>query len=97
MGDIAHVTGRPIPGATFGVLVENVTWDNFIGTDEEILGEVGTDRNGEFAMRVPVQRGLAYSMGVMAEGYEQILEDDVEIPTDAPDVMEITIELQPVR
>ncbi len=87
------VTGKPLANAVFLVLNEGVTWATSQGTDDEIYEAVTTDRKGYFEMSKPLQRGVAYSMGIGAKGYTTITEDDVTLDADAPDTLEVRFKL----
>jgi len=87
------VTGKPLANAIFLVLNEGVTWATSQGTDDEIYEAVTTDRKGYFEMSKPLQRGVAYSMGIGAKGYTTITEDDVTLDADAPDTLEVRFKL----
>lgn len=87
-------TGKPIPGAVFVVLNQDVTWDTYDQKDEQILDAVTADRNGKFEMGEVVIRGKSYSIGWGAQGYKPVREDDVEIKSAWPDVLEVKLKLQ---
>ncbi|MCS6774092.1 MAG: serine protease [Anaerolineae bacterium] len=91
------VTGRPIPNAIFVTLKPGVTWNDFDGSEEQILDVARTDRRGRFQTGVALERGEIYSFGWTADRYEAVVEDDVEIPEDAPDVIEVKLELRRKR
>jgi S1-C subfamily serine protease len=87
------VSGKPIEGAAFGVLVKGVTVDQFDGSDDQILDAAVTDRNGEFALTVPLTPGTAYSVLAVADGYKTFGQDDV-VFSDKAETVEINLELQ---
>ena len=86
-------TGKPLANAIFLVLNEGITWANSKGTDDEVYESVKTDRKGYFEMTQPLQRGVAYSMGIGAKGYKTITEDDVTLADDAPDTLDVRFKL----
>jgi S1-C subfamily serine protease len=87
-------TGKPIANAVFVVLNEGVNWDAYDNSDEQILEAVQTDRKGQFEMSELVERGKSYSVGWAAKGYQAVKEDDVEIQTDWPETVQVTLKLQ---
>jgi S1-C subfamily serine protease len=87
-------TGKPIAGAVFAVLKQGVTWENFDNSEDQILDAAQTDRKGQFALSELVTRGLKYSVGWGAKGYQPVQQDDVEIKAEWPDTVQITLKLQ---
>jgi S1-C subfamily serine protease len=87
-------SGRPIANATFVVLKPGLDWQTAEGTDEEIYVSATTDRNGNFEIDLPLQRGETYSVGYGAKNYKPELEDGVEIGANTPDVVKVTLKLQ---
>jgi S1-C subfamily serine protease len=87
-------TGQPIADAVFVVLNEGVTWSSFQGTDEEVLDAVFTDEQGHFELSAPLIKGKSYSVGVGADGYQPIKQDNFEITNDMPSDLELDITLQ---
>jgi S1-C subfamily serine protease len=87
-------TGKPIANAIFVVLKQGINWDAYDNSDEQILEAVQTDRKGQFEMSEMVERGQTYSVGWAAKGYQTMKEDDVEIKTDWPDTVQVTLKLQ---
>jgi S1-C subfamily serine protease len=87
-------TGKPVAGAIFVVLNEGLNWSNAEGNDDEIYDQVVTDRKGQFSTSAPLLRGSTYSVGWAAKNYKPVLEDDVQIGNDTPDVVEVTLKLQ---
>ena len=87
-------TGRPIPNAVFVILKPDINWQNSSGDDADILESVTTDRKGYFETTQPILRGQPYSMGVGAKGYKTVFEDEVTLPDDAADSIEVTFKLQ---
>ena len=86
-------TGKPLANAVFVVLNEGIKWADSKGTDDEVYESVKTDRKGYFEMTKPLQRGVAYSMGIGAKGYKDITEDDVTLAADSADTIEVRFEL----
>ena len=87
-------TGKPISGATFVVLQEGVTWDDFTGSEDEVLEAVKTDRKGQFEMTEFLERGKSYSVGWGAKGYQEVLQDDLAVTDETPEVVEAELKLQ---
>lgn len=87
-------TGRPISGATFVVLQSGITWDDFTGSEDEVLEAVKTDRQGRFEMTEFLERGKTYSVGWGAKGYREVTQDNLEVTDDTPEVVEAKLKLQ---
>lgn len=89
-------TGAPIARAYFLVLKPGITWATFNNTNDQVLEGLYTDQNGMFAMSVPLERGKSYSMAAGIRGYTPIQEDDIQVTTDTPAVVDLQIKLQPL-
>lgn len=87
-------TGKPISGAVFVVLQAGLSWDDFTGSEDQVLEAVKTDRQGRFEMTKLLQRGKTYSVGWGAKGYKEVTQDDLQVTDDTPDVVEATLKLQ---
>jgi len=87
-------TGNPISGAVFVVLQAGLSWDDFTGSEDEVLEAVKTDRQGRFEMTELLERGKTYSVGWGAKGYKEVTQDDLEVTDDTPDVVEAELKLQ---
>ncbi|MGQ9903085.1 MAG: S1 family peptidase [Anaerolineae bacterium] len=87
-------TGKPISGAVFVVLQAGVTWDDFTGSEDEVLEAVTTDRRGRFEMTEFLERGKTYSVGWGARGYREVTQDNLEVTDDTPEVVEAKLKLQ---
>ncbi len=87
-------TGKPISGAVFVVLQSGVTWDDFTGSEDEVLEAVKTDRRGRFEMTEFLERGKVYSVGWGAKGYKEVTQDNLEVTDDTPEVVEAKLKLQ---
>ncbi len=87
-------TGRPISGAVFVVLQAGVTWDEFTGSEDQVLEAVRTDRQGRFEMTEFLERGKTYSVGWGAKGYREVTQDNLEVTDDTPEVVEAKLKLQ---
>jgi S1-C subfamily serine protease len=87
-------SGRGIPNAFFIVFKEGITLDTAEGTEEEIYVAAKTDRNGEFRIDTPVERGKTFSIAWVAKGYRPNGEDNVEITDSLPEELEVTLKLQ---
>jgi S1-C subfamily serine protease len=90
-------TGRPIPGAIVGVLRPGITWSTFSGNDSELLEYTYTDPTGSFSLPMPLQRGGIYSIGVEAQGYTSLHQDNVQVDPNAAPAINVPISLQPLR
>ena len=84
-------TGKPIPAAFVGVLKPGVTADQFFGApDGELIVARGVSgASGLYRTAPAIARGQAYSIVVGADGYEARGFDDVRLPADAPEVIEL--------
>ncbi len=87
-------TGRGIPGAFFLVLKPGITIQSFQWTEDELLTAAETDRQGFFKLPALLERGKCYSMIMAADGYWPYGEDDVCVGQDAPNVIELAVELE---
>ncbi len=87
-------TGKPISGAVFVVLQSGITWDDFTGSEDEVLEAVKTDRQGRFEMTELLERGKTYSVGWGARGYKEVTQDNLEVTDDTPEVVEAKLKLQ---
>ncbi len=87
-------TGKPISGAVFVVLRAGLSWDDFTGSEDQVLEAVKTDRQGRFEMTELLERGKTYSVGWGAKGYREVTQDNLEVTDDTPDVVEAELKLQ---
>jgi hypothetical protein len=86
-------SGRPIADAYFVVLRQGVNWARFSKSKKEILDVAQTDVNGSFTMSQFIERGKSYSVGWTAEGYGDQKQNGVEVPTNAPEVLQVKLKL----
>ncbi len=87
-------TGKPINSAVFGVLKAGITWEQYDGSDDQILDAAQTDRTGQFELTELVTRGGKYSVGWGARGYQSVQQDGVEINPKWPDTVKLTLKLE---
>jgi hypothetical protein len=89
-------TQRGLSGAIFAVLNPGVSVREFLATEDEsmIFAYAKTDQRGYFELNRKLSRGEAYGLIVGAKGYQPILEDNSQVPEDAPGRLELTIDLQ---
>lgn len=89
-------TGSPIQGAVFVVLRPGVTtadWAGYGYPPSDMLVTAKTNRQGKFSLRVPLERGQTYSVIAWALSYQGYYDDYFTIADDAPDRLEVTIQL----
>jgi putative serine protease PepD len=73
-------TGRPVRDALFVVLNPEITWDELdTSNPDHILDIAFTDSRGNFQGTFPLPLNQHYSLGVLAEGFEPLLADDVDL------------------
>lgn len=85
-------TGRGIPRALFmvlqpGILVRDVT------SEADIYTMAEADKDGNYRLPKPLQRGESYSVIVGATGYHPIYQDGVHVPPDLPSPHEVNVVL----
>lgn len=72
-------TGRPIPDAYFAVLAPGITWDDAdLDNPDHILDVTRTNARGAYQSSIAFPTDQVYSVGVVAEGYENSLYDGVD-------------------
>lgn len=72
-------TGRPIPDAYFAVLAPGITWaEADLDNPEHILDVTQTNARGAYQSSIAFPTDQVYSVGVIAEGYENSLYDGVD-------------------
>lgn len=72
-------TGRPLAEAYFAVLAPGITWaDVDFDNPEHILDIARTNSEGAYQTSVAFPTDQLYSVGVVAEGYEERLYDDID-------------------
>jgi serine protease Do len=73
-------TGRPVRDALFVVLAPGITWDTLDTSDpNHILDIAFSDSRGDFQSNFPIPLNERYSLGVLAEGFEPLIVDDVDL------------------
>jgi len=89
-------SGNPLAGAVFVVLRPPITvaeWANYGYPPSDMLSSAKTNREGRFALPERLERGTTYSVIAWALSYQGYYDDNFAIDTDAPDTLEVTIEL----
>jgi S1-C subfamily serine protease len=78
-------TDLPIPGAEIAALKPGVRAQTFLRNprEEMILAYGQADDYGYFVMDAPLERGVTYSFVGVADGYQDIKDDDVYIAEDS--------------
>ena len=72
-------TGRPIPDAYFAVLAPGITWaEADLDNPDHILDVTQTNARGAYQSSIAFPTDQVYSVGVIAEGYENSLYDGVD-------------------
>lgn len=73
-------TGRPVPGALFVVLAPGIDWDNIdLDNREHVLDLSVANADGAFQSGMPFPVDERYAVGVLAEGFEPALYQDVDL------------------
>lgn len=73
-------TGRPLADAYFAVLAPEITWaDVDFDNPDHILDIVRTNSEGAYQSSIAFPTDQVYSVGVVAEGYEEALYDGVDL------------------
>ncbi|BBX51364.1 hypothetical protein GCM10009645_03830 [Mycolicibacterium poriferae] len=73
-------TGRPIADAYFAVLAPGITWaDVDFDNPDHILDITRTNSEGAYQTSIAFPTDQLYSVGVVAEGYEESLYDDIDL------------------
>jgi putative serine protease PepD len=73
-------TGRPLADAYFAVLAPGITWsDADLDNPDHILDIARTNAQGAYQSGIAFPAGEVYSVGVVAEGYEEQLYDGVDL------------------
>ncbi len=90
-------TGRGIAGAVLLVLQPGITVDKFGWTEEEVYAIGEADRQGNYELDQPLERGQTYSMIIGAKGYNMLAEDDIYIPDDLKSPFELNVTLQKAK
>jgi S1-C subfamily serine protease len=78
-------TNKPIRGAFFIVLQPGITYEQWDGSEAEVFSFAQTDRRGDYELPDKLQRGVAYTIVVQAEGYQTKFGDDLVWTADDPD------------
>jgi len=89
-------TKKGIKGALILVLNPDVTVQDFVDggqKDEDVFTAAKTDGKGQFELEAPLARNAAYSIIIVAKGYQPIAQDGLEITDDDPNPLELTITL----
>ncbi len=89
-------TKKGIKGAVILILNPGLTVQDFVDggqKDEDVFTAAKTDGKGQFELEAPLARSMAYSVIVVAKGYQPIAQDGLEIADDDPDPLELTITL----
>jgi hypothetical protein len=89
-------TGRGIPNATFVILKEGVSVEQFVdsGNDENLIYDAAqSGSDGTFEMNVPVKRGASYWVFAVAKGYIPVV-DEMPIPEDAESPWKVRVTMQ---
>jgi hypothetical protein len=89
-------TGRGIANATFVILKEGVSVQQFVdsGNDENLIYDVGqSGSDGTFEMHVPVKRGASYGVFAVAKGYIPVV-DMMLVPEDAESPWMVRVTMQ---
>ena len=72
-------TGRPIADAYFAVLTPGITWaDVDFDNPDHIVDISRTNSEGAYQSNVAFPTDQVYSVGVVADGYEEILYDSID-------------------
>ena len=73
-------TGRAVRDALFVVLAPGITWDELDTNDPaHILDIAFTDSRGNFQSNIAFPINEVYSLGVLADGFEPLLADGVDL------------------
>lgn len=73
-------TGRPLADAYFAVLAPGITWaDVDFDNPDHILDIAQTNAQGAYQTSIAFPTDQVYSVGVVAEGYEERLYDDIDL------------------
>ncbi len=73
-------TGRPVADALFVVLAPGITWDAFDSSNPDHLLDIAfTDSKGNFQTNVTLPLNQVYALGVLADGFEPLLADEVDL------------------
>lgn len=73
-------TGRAVRDALFVVLAPGITWDDLDTNDpSHILDIAFTDSKGNFQSNIAFPLNEVYSLGVLADGFEPLLADEVDL------------------
>jgi len=86
-------TGDPIPGASFILLTEDWSVQDWIWDAEQVYDLATTDRNGEFQMNRLLQFDAPYSAIIAAEGYLQVAADAVLVDDETENPVNVVIPL----
>jgi hypothetical protein len=87
-------TGEPIPGAVVLIIQPGVTVDEALSSEDSgvVYGGAETDGNGKFRIDRPVVKGEKYGIIAIAEGYNVIGGDGLELaPADAGDTVDLGV------
>jgi len=73
-------TGRAVRDALFVVLAPGITWDSLDSNDpKHILDIAFTDSKGNFQSNIAFPLNEIYSVGVLSDGFEPLLADEVDL------------------
>lgn len=86
-------TGEPIPGASFILLTEDWSVQDWIWDSTQVYDLAVTDRNGEFQINRLLQFGAPYSAIIAADGYLQIDADGVLVDEETENPVNVVIPL----
>jgi hypothetical protein len=84
-------TRKGIPGVTFVLISKEFSVSEFNWDQKQIYALAVTDRNGRFELTRPLDYLTLYSAIIAAQGYLPISADGIEIKTDSPNPIELTI------
>jgi hypothetical protein len=85
-------TGEPIPGAVVLIIQPGVSIDEALSSEVSgvVYGGAEADGNGDFRIDRPVVKGVKYGVIVIAEGYNVIGGENLELaPADAGDTVDL--------
>jgi hypothetical protein len=78
-------TGRAVRDALFVVLAPGITWDALDTNDpSHILDIAFSDSRGNFQSNIAFPLDQLYSVGVLADGFEPLLADEVDLSEFGP-------------
>lgn len=86
-------TSEPIPGASFIILTEDWSVQDWIWDQTQVYDLAITDRNGRFQINRLLQFGAPYSVIIAADGYLQVNADGVLVTPESDNPTEVVVPL----